>query len=262
MLQLQNILVDYVTPHIVKITLNRERQANSLSLALLEELQSTLTHINEEADVRVVILIGAGEKAFCAGADLKERANMNEEQVRHAVGMIRSTMDMVEQLSQPVIAAINGIALGGGTELSLACDFRIAAETASLGLTETSLAIIPGAGGTQRLPRLIGVGRAKELIYTARRISAHEAKEYGMVEFVVPAHLLEEKTIEMAERIASNGPIAVRLTKQAISNGIQVDLHTGLQMEKQAYEGVIHTKDRLEGLQAFKEKRQPMYKGE
>ncbi|MBO1627562.1 enoyl-CoA hydratase [Bacillus cereus] len=262
MLQLQNISVNYITPHIVKITLNRERQANSLSLALLEELQSTLTHINEEADVRVVILTGAGEKAFCAGADLKERANMNEEQVRHAVGMIRSTMDMVEQLSQPVIAAINGIALGGGTELSLACDFRIAAETASLGLTETSLAIIPGAGGTQRLPRLIGIGRAKELIYTARRISANEAKEYGMVEFVVPTNLLEEKAIEIAERIASNGPIAVRLAKEAISNGLQVDLHTGLQMEKLAYEGVIHTKDRLEGLQAFKEKRKPMYKGE
>ena len=155
---------------------------------------------------------------------------MNEEQVRHAVSMIRTTMEMVEQLPQPVIAAINGIALGGGTELSLACDFRIAAESASLGLTETTLAIIPGAGGTQRLPRL-GVGRAKELIYTGRRISAQEAKEYGLVEFVVPPHLLEEKAIEIAEKIASNGPIAVRLAKEAISNGIQVDLHTGLQME-------------------------------
>ncbi|AXO98549.1 MULTISPECIES: enoyl-CoA hydratase [Bacillus] len=262
MLQLQNISVDYVTPHVVKISLNRERQANSLSLALLEELQNILTQINEESNTRVVILTGAGEKAFCAGADLKERAGMNEEQVRHAVSMIRTTMEMVEQLPQPVIAAINGIALGGGTELSLACDFRIAAESASLGLTETTLAIIPGAGGTQRLPRLIGVGRAKELIYTGRRISAQEAKEYGLVEFVVPPHLLEEKAIEIAEKIASNGPIAVRLAKEAISNGIQVDLHTGLQMEKQAYEGVIHTKDRLEGLQAFKEKRTPMYKGE
>ena len=262
MLQLQNISVDYVTPHVVKLTLNRERQANSLSLALLEELQSILNQINDEENVRVVILTGAGEKAFCAGADLKERANMNEEEVRHAVGMIRSTMDMVEQLSQPVIAMINGIALGGGTELSLACDFRLAAETASLGLTETSLAIIPGAGGTQRLPRLIGIGRAKELIYTARRISALEAKEYGLVEYVVSADMLEEKTIEIAKRIASNGPIAVRLAKKAISNGIQTDLHTGLQMEKQAYEGVIHTEDRLEGLRAFQEKRKPIYKGE
>ncbi|MEI4828168.1 enoyl-CoA hydratase [Bacillus sp. FJAT-53711] len=262
MLQLQNISVEYVTPHIVKVTLNRERQANALSLALLEELQETLSRINEENDVRVVMITGAGAKAFCAGADLKERANMNEEQVRHAVGMIRSTMDMVEQLSQPVIAAINGIALGGGTELSLACDIRIASETASLGLTETSLAIIPGAGGTQRLPRLIGIGRAKELIYTARRISAAEAQEYGLVEHVVPAEELEEKTLEIAKQIAKNGPIAVRLAKEAITNGMQVDLQTGLQMEKQAYEGVIHTKDRLEGLQAFREKRKPIYKGE
>jgi enoyl-CoA hydratase/carnithine racemase len=262
MLQLQNISVEYVTPHIVKVTLNRERQANALSLALLEELQETLSRINEENDVRVVMITGAGAKAFCAGADLKERANMNEEQVRHAVGMIRSTMDMVEQLSQPVIAAINGIALGGGTELSLACDIRIASETASLGLTETSLAIIPGAGGTQRLPRLIGIGRAKELIYTARRISAAEAQEYRLVEHVVPAEELEEKTLEIAKQIAKNGPIAVRLAKEAITNGMQVDLQTGLQMEKQAYEGVIHTKDRLEGLQAFREKRKPIYKGE
>ena len=262
MLQLQNISVEYVTPHIVKVTLNRERQANALSLALLEELQETLSRINEENDVRVVMITGAGAKAFCAGADLKERANMNEEQVRHAVGMIRSTMDMVEQLSQPVIAAINGIALGGGTELSLACDIRIASETASLGLTETSLAIIPGAGGTQRLPRLIGIGRAKELIYTARRISVAEAQEYGLVEHVVPAEELEEKTLEIAKQIAANGPIAVRLAKEAITNGMQVDLQTGLQMEKQAYEGVIHTKDRLEGLQAFREKRKPIYKGE
>ncbi len=149
MLQLQNISVDYVTPHVVKISLYRERQANSLSLALLEELQTILTEISEESNTRVVILTGAGEKAFCAGADLKERAGMNEEQVRHAVGMIRTTMEMVEQLPQPVIATINGIALGGGTELSLACDFRIASENASLGLTETTLAIIPGAGGTR-----------------------------------------------------------------------------------------------------------------
>ncbi|CAG9613372.1 Short-chain-enoyl-CoA hydratase [Bacillus rhizoplanae] len=262
MLQLQNISVEYVTPHIVKVTLNRERQANALSLALLEELQETLSRINEENNVRVVMITGAGAKAFCAGADLKERANMNEEQVRHAVGMIRSTMDMVEQLSQPVIAVLNGIALGGGTELSLACDIRIASETASLGLTETSLAIIPGAGGTQRLPRLIGIGRAKELIYTARRIAAEEAKEYGLVEYVVPADELEEKAIEIAKQIAENGPIAVRLAKEAITNGMQVDLKTGLQMEKQAYEGVIHTEDRLEGLQAFREKRKPIYKGE
>lgn len=262
MLTLQNISIHYMTPHIVKVTLNRERQANALSLALLEEFQSVIGRIKEDRDVRAVIITGAGEKVFCAGADLKERANMNEDEVRHAVDLIRRMMDMTEQLPQPVIAAINGIALGGGTELTLACDIRIASETATLGLTETSLAIIPGAGGTQRLPRLIGLGRAKELIYTARRISAFEAKEYGLVEHVVPANELENKAMEIAGRIAENGPIAIRLAKEAITKGMQEDLKTGLQMERQAYEGVIHTKDRTEGLQAFREKRKPIYKGE
>jgi enoyl-CoA hydratase/carnithine racemase len=262
MLLLQHILVEKVTPHIAKVTLNRPQQANALSLTLLEELQAVLSQLQEDTDIRAVLLIGAGEKAFCAGADLKERAGMNEEQVRHAVSLIRSTINGVESLPFPVIAAINGVALGGGTELSLACDIRVAAETATLGLTETSLAIIPGAGGTQRLPRLIGLGRAKELIYTARRISASEAKEYGLVEYVVPFSKLEQTALSICERIAANGPIAVRQAKAAISRGVETDLQTGLEIEKQAYEGVIHTKDRLEGLQAFKEKRKPVYKGE
>ncbi|MFX3625493.1 MAG: enoyl-CoA hydratase [Ectobacillus sp.] len=262
MLLLQNVILDYATPHIAKITLNRPQQANALSMALLEELEDALMKVKEDPQVRVVVITGAGDKAFCAGADLKERAGMNEEQVRQAVSMIRSTINLVESLPQPVIAAINGVALGGGTELSLACDIRVASETATLGLTETSLAIIPGAGGTQRLPRLIGIGRAKELIYTARRISAAEAKEYGLVEYAVSPEKLGEMTLDIAGRIAQNGPIAVRLAKQAISQGMQTDLQTGLRMERNAYEGVIGTKDRLEGLQAFKEKRKPQYKGE
>jgi len=169
---------------------------------------------------------------------------------------------MIDSLPQPVIAAINGIALGGGLELSLACDIRIASDTAILGLTETSLAIIPGAGGTQRLPRLIGLGRAKELIYTARRISAEEAYGYGLIEYVTSQPELKQKTIEIAERIVDNGPIAVKMAKHAISRGIETDLQSGLEMEREAYEEVIGTKDRMEGLQAFKEKRKPLYKGE
>jgi enoyl-CoA hydratase/carnithine racemase len=262
MLLLQHVMVDYVTPHIVKVTLNRPQQANALSMALLTEMQEALQQIKEDKQIRAVIVTGAGEKAFCAGADLKERAGMDENQVREAVSLIRSTINFIEELPQPVIAAINGVALGGGTELSLACDIRVAANTALLGLTETSLAIIPGAGGTQRLPRLIGLGRAKELIYTARRISAAEAKEYGLVEYAVSPEELMITCLDIAERIASNGPIAVQLAKQAISQGVQTDLYSALRMERQAYEGVIGTKDRLEGLQAFKEKRKPNYKGE
>ncbi|MDG4656401.1 enoyl-CoA hydratase [Ectobacillus antri] len=262
MLLLQYVQMETVAPYIVRITLNRPKQANALSIVLLQELQEVLQQIKESKDIRVVILTGAGDKAFCAGADLKERAGMNEVEVREAVALIRSTINMVEELPQPVIAAINGVALGGGTELSLACDIRIASQTATLGLTETSLAIIPGAGGTQRLPRLIGLGRAKELIFTARRVPATEALEYGIVEYSVSPESLMDACINIATSIAANGPIAVQLAKQAISQGMQVDLHTGLRMERQAYEGVIGTKDRLEGLQAFKEKRKPEYRGE
>lgn len=259
---LENSIVEYHTNHVAIVTLNRPKQANALSLSLLEELQEVWKQLRENSDVRVVILTGAGEKAFCAGADLKERAGMNEAEVRRAVTLIRETVNQVEQLPQPVIAAINGIALGGGTELCLACDIRIASETATLGLTETSLAIIPGAGGTQRLPRLVGLGRAKELIYTARRITGVEAKEYGLVEDTVQADELFPKALEIAERIAQNGPIAIKAAKQAISEGMQVDLQSGLQVEMKAYETIIPTKDRLEGLQAFKDKRKPIYKGE
>lgn len=262
MLSLHNVILDYITPYIAQVTLNRPQQANALSIALLQELQAVLQRIQHDPVLRVVIIRGAGETVFCAGADLKERAHMNENQVREAVALIRSTINLVEELPQPVIASINGTALGGGTELTLACDIRIAADIATFGLPETSLAIIPGAGGTQRLPRLIGIGRAKELIYTARRISAQEAKEYGLVEYTVPSQTLFVKAFEIAECIARNGPIAVRLAKQAISHGIDAELQTGLSIEQHAYDGVIDTKDRLEGLQAFREKRQPVYRGE
>ncbi|MFP3123203.1 enoyl-CoA hydratase [Ectobacillus funiculus] len=262
MLGWQNIRLDYIAPHIATITLNRPQQANALSISLLEELQAALGQVKEERKIRAVIITGAGEKIFCAGADLKERARMNEEQVRQAVSMIRSSINMIASLPQPVIASINGIALGGGLELSLACDIRIASDTAILGLTETSLAIIPGAGGTQRLPRLIGLGRAKELIYTARRISAEEAYQYGLIEHVVSLAELEQKAMEIAEKIVINGPIAVKMAKRAISQGIETDLQSGLELEREAYEEVIGTKDRVEGLRAFKEKRKPLYKGE
>lgn len=262
MLLLEHISVEFRTEHIVTVMLNRPKQANALSLSLLEELQEVWKQLRENLNVRVVIITGAGEKAFCAGADLKERMGMNEAEVRKAVTLIRETINQVEQLPQPVIAAINGTALGGGTELCLACDIRIAAETATLGLTETSLAIIPGAGGTQRLPRLVGVGRAKELIYTARRITAIEAKEYRLVEFTARKEDLLTKAYEIATLIAQNGPLAVKAAKRAISQGMQLDIQSGLQIEIEAYETIIPTKDRLEGLQAFGEKRKPIYKGE
>ncbi len=257
-----SVLVSTLEDGIVLITLNRPQSANAFSLKMLEVLQETIVACNFDPSVRCVVITGAGEKAFCAGADLKERAGMDPQTVRRTVSLIRSNINQLEALPMPVIAAVNGAAFGGGTELALACDIRVASQTAKFGLTETSLGIIPGAGGTQRLPRLIGKGRAKELIYTARRIEAEEAKKIGLVEFVEPAEAVLEKAIDLARQIGRNGPIAIRQAKFAIEKGSEVDLYSGLAIEQNAYEITIPTKDRLEGLQAFKEKRTPVYKGE
>lgn len=213
---------------IALITLNRPQAANALSVAMLTELQHMLQQLKFERTIRSVIVTGSGEKAFCAGADLKERANMNETEVRKTVALIRETINEFEQLPQPVICAINGSAFGGGLELALACDICVAADHAQFGLTETSLGIIPGAGGTQRLPRLIGKGKAKELIFTAKRITAAEAAQIGIIEHVVPREQLMEKAIELAQQIARNAPIAVAQAKIAINRGLEADLYTGL----------------------------------
>lgn len=258
----KTILVNRLENGIVLITLNRPEAANALSLQMLGELQEAILLCKYDRTIRCVVITGAGEKAFCAGADLKERADMEQIQVRKTLFLIRGNINALEALPQPIIAAVNGVALGGGTELALACDIRIASETAKLGLTETSLGIIPGAGGTQRLPRLVGKGRAKELIFTARRIVAAEALEIGLVEYTTPSNHLIKKALEIAEQIARNGPIAVAQAKFAIDKGYDVDMNTGLAIEQSAYEVTIPSKDRLEGLQAFKEKRTPIYVGE
>lgn len=247
---------------IILVTLNRPGRANALSLQMLKELERVIDECKYDRSIRCVVLTGAGEKAFCAGADLKERAEMDPVQVRQTVALIRATINALEALPQPVIAAINGVALGGGTELALACDIRVASELATLGLTETSLGIIPGAGGTQRLPRLIGKGRAKELIFTARKVDAWEARGLGLVEYVTPKEALLDKAMEIAMQIVQNGPISIAQAKFAIDKGYDVELTTGLAIEQNAYEVTIPTKDRLEGLKAFKEKRPPVYIGE
>jgi methylglutaconyl-CoA hydratase len=175
---------------------------------------------------------------------------------------LRAAFTEVEDLPMPVIAALEGAALGGGLELALACDFRVVGAEARLGLPETGLAIIPGAGGTQRLPRLIGKARAKELIFTGRRIGAQEAERLGLAEYTVGAGLALEKARALAREILPNGPIALRMAKQAVNRGVEVDRETGLALEQACYAQVIPTKDRLEGLQAFREKRKPVYRGE
>lgn len=247
--------------NIAVITLNRPHVANALSSELLQRLNEIIHEINQNPLIYCTILTGATDHVFCSGADLKERNNMTEEQVIASVQQIGRTVTNLEQMRMPVIAALNGIAYGGGLELTLGCDLRIAAKHIKVGLTETSLAIIPGAGGTQRLARLVGVGQAKRLIFTARSISATEALHIGLVEQVVSANKLLPEAINIAESIVSNGPIALVQAKIAINQGIQTDLTTGLAIEHECYQQTIHTADRLEGLQAFADKRKPIYRG-
>ena len=247
---------------VLLLTLNRPAVMNSFNFDLLRALKAQVDAVRFRPDVRVVIITGAGEKAFCAGADLKERATLAPLQVKAFIFTIRDLFTSIENLNKPVIAAVNGVALGGGTELALACDIRLAAETASMGLTETRLAIIPGAGGTQRLPRLIGRGKAKELIFTGRRVPAAEALAIGMVNRVCAPDQLLAACRNLAAEICETGPIAIEQAKYAINHGLETDLHTGLAIESNAYWVTIPTQDRLEGLAAFREKRKPVYKGE
>lgn len=244
---------------VATVVLHRPEVMNALDYETTVRLGEVVESLRVRRDIRAVIFTGAG-RAFCVGADLKERRTLNEQQVRRNVQKIRDVFAAVERLPQPTIAVIHGYALGGGFELALACDFRYAAEDAVMGLTETSLAIIPGAGGTQRLPRLIGPMRAKELIFTARKLTARQAYEWGILTGVSPNPL--EDARRLAEEIAQNGPIAVTQAKFAVDRGLDVDLATGLEIESKAYEVVIPTKDRLEALEAFREKRKPVFRGE
>jgi enoyl-CoA hydratase/carnithine racemase len=247
---------------IVTLTLNRPEVMNSFNFQLLHALREQVEAVRFKRDVRVIVITGAGEKAFCSGADLKERATLGPDQVKEFIFTIRNLFTSIEQLNKAVIGAVNGVALGGGTELALACDIRIASMNASMGLTETRLAIIPGAGGTQRLPRLVGRGKAKELIFTGQRIGAEEALNIGLVNKICEQEDLLAECKKMAAMICETGPIAIEQAKYAINYGIEADLHTGLAIESNAYWVTIPTEDRLEGLAAFREKRKPVYKGQ
>ncbi len=246
---------------LVWLTLARPEVMNCLSFPTLKRFRTILEELREDLSIRCILITGTGEKAFCAGADLKERRTMPLDRVPEFVKNIRALMDDVEALPQPTIGVINGFAFGGGTELLLACDLRIAAPHAQLGLTEVSLAIIPGAGGTQRLPRLIGKSRAKDLILTARRIAAAEAFDIGLVNRVAEAGKLTEGATELAQSIAANGPVAVRAAKDAIDVGLEEKQELGLKHEAACYERTLSTEDRLEALAAFSEKRKPAFKG-
>jgi enoyl-CoA hydratase/carnithine racemase len=251
---------------ILILTLNRPEAMNCMNFDMIETLGNVIKESNFDMSIRVIIITGAnppeGKKAsFSAGADLAERRTLSDDQVRRFITTVRGTMIAVENARVPVIAAINGYAFGGGTELAMACDLRVASSNVLMGLTETSLGIIPGGGGTQRLPRIVGVAKAKELIYTARRFGARTALEIGLVSQVVEPAQLMDAAMELAKEIAKNGPIGVQQAKFAINYGSESSLGVALPLESKAYEITIPTEDRLEALAAFAEKRKPVFKG-
>ncbi|XP_037654363.1 methylglutaconyl-CoA hydratase, mitochondrial isoform X1 [Choloepus didactylus] len=251
---------------IVVLGINRAYAKNALSKNLVKMLSKAVDALKSDKKVRTIIIRSEVPGIFCAGADLKERVKMHSSEVGPFVSKARAVINEIANLPVPTIAAIDGLALGGGLELALACDVRVAASSAKMGLVETKLAIIPGAGGTQRLPRAIGMSLAKELIFSARVLDGHEAKAIGLI-----SHVLEQnqegdaaykKALDLAQEFLPQGPVAMRVAKLAINQGMEVDLVTGLAIEEACYAQTIPTKDRLEGLLAFKEKRPPRYKGE
>uniref|UniRef100_F7AHV7 Methylglutaconyl-CoA hydratase, mitochondrial-like n=2 Tax=Ciona intestinalis TaxID=7719 RepID=F7AHV7_CIOIN len=245
--------------------INRPQSRNSIGKNLSRMLIKTVDELKYDPNIRVLIVRSMVPGIFCAGADLKERRTMKENEVGPFVGRLRQLMSDLQQFPIPTIAAMDGTAVGGGLEMALGFDMRIAASDTKLGLVETKLAIIPGAGGTQNLARVVGPSIAKELIYTARVIDGNEAHRIGLVNHVVPQNengdAAFSKSLELAKEIVPQGPIALRMAKQAINRGSEVDLSSGLAFEQACYAQVIPTKDRLEGLTAFKEKRKPNYKG-
>jgi enoyl-CoA hydratase len=256
----ENIIFQ-VEDRIATITFNRPKALNALNDSLLTELSQALGEISANEDIKVLILTGAGEKAFIAGADISELATFNMLQAKIFSKKGQAAISRLQELSIPVIAAVNGFALGGGSEMALACDFIYASEKAKFGLPEITLGIIPGFGGTQRLPRLIGPGMAKEMIFTGKMISAAEAREIGMVNKVCPPESLMAEVLKTAKEIAARGKVSLRSAKHAVNSGLNVDIVRGCEIECDAFALCYAGPDAKEGTTAFLEKRKADFKG-
>jgi enoyl-CoA hydratase len=256
----KHIICDIQDP-LALITFNRPKALNALNGALIDEFSAALDEIVGREDIKVLLLTGAGDKAFVAGADISELATFNPLQAKLFAEKGQAAIFKLQALSIPVIAAVNGFALGGGSEIALACDFIYASENAKFGLPEITLGIIPGFGGTQRLPRLIGQNAAKELIFTGKMIAAEEAQALGLVNQVCPADALMDHVRKTAQTIASRGRVALRAAKQAVNRGLNVDLITGCQIEAEAFSLCMASPDAKEGTTAFLEKRKAVFKG-
>lgn len=247
---------------VVIFTIDREARRNSLSRATLLAFGKLTREAVSNPSVRAIIVTGRGDKAFCAGADLKERQGMTDDDVRVQVDLYRSELGPLDRSPKPVIAALNGVAFGGGLELALVCDMRVAAAHVEIGLPETTLGIIPGAGGTQRLPRIVGEARAKEMILTGRPIRAEQALAWGLVNRITPAGTnVVDDALAFIEPIANGAPVAQAAALEAIDRSFDTTLELGLELEKVSYDKVLVSEDRREALAAFAAKRKPVFKG-
>jgi enoyl-CoA hydratase len=256
----KNIILD-TAQGIATITFNRPKALNALSSELLAELSRALDDLAENEDIRVLVLTGAGTKAFVAGADITELVRLDTLKAKVFIHRGISVINKLTELPIPVIAAVNGFALGGGLEIAMACDFIYAADSASFGQPEIRLGLIPGYGGTQRLPRIIGCGPAKELLFTGKMISAEEALRLGIVNTVTNAEKLMDEVMATAREMASKGSVALRAMKQVVNQGLNADLATALRMETDAFAICFASSDAKEGTAAFIEKREPVFKG-
>jgi enoyl-CoA hydratase len=247
---------------LVLLTLNRPQVANALNTQMGHDLLAFFAAVNAApGQARCIVLTGAGERAFCAGGDLKERNGMTDDEWQDQHLLFERMIRAFAACPVPVIGAVNGAAYAGGCELALCCDFIYAAETARFALTEVTLGIMPGAGGTQNLPRAVGERRAKEIILTGRPFTAHEACQWGMVNRLSAPGKVVDEALETARHIADNAPISVRQAKHAIHYGLQMDLASGMMLEIEAYNRMVPTEDRREGIASFNEKRKPHFKG-
>jgi enoyl-CoA hydratase len=247
---------------VATITIDRPEVLNAIRYITMIEIQDALDGIGKEDAIRVVVLTGAGDKAFVAGGDISIMAKgAGYLDLLHELPVGQQITWNIEHFPKPVVARINGIALGGGTELALCCDIRVAADTAIMGVPEINLGIIPGYGGTQRLPRIVGVGMAKKLVLTGEHIKAEEAYRIGLVDMIVPEADLDDAVAKLCKRIASKSPIALAMGKEAINMGVQADLRTGLSIEARCFCMCFGSEDRQEGMKAFLEKRKPEFKG-
>ena len=252
----ENILIE-TDNKVALITINRPKSLNALNASVITELSNAVKHFAQDKDVRAIIITGSGEKSFVAGADIKEFSDFGKEQAEALAKNGQEILfDTIENLSKPVIAAINGFALGGGLELAMACHIRYASENAKLGLPEVTLGLIPGYGGTQRLPKLVGKGLANEMIFSAKMISAKKAQEIGLVNEVFPSEELIEKTKELAHLISRNSPEAISKAIKAINLS---DTENGFEIEIRSFGELFETKDKKEGVNAFLEKRKPNF---